>query len=88
LRSPRTSSCTRAFEQNFNFHVQAPSNFRYAESQQWSDGAVTHKVERTHRFDKSGTHFVALRVASQRKDAVGTSFAKAGNVSRVRVVVS
>jgi hypothetical protein len=60
----------------------------YADSERWSDGAVTRNVERTHRFDKSGTYFIALRVASQRKDAVGTSFAKARNVARVRVVVS
>ena len=51
-----------------------------------SDEGVT--VRQTRAWDKPGTYFVALRAASQRKDAVGSAFGKAYNLDRVRVVVT
>jgi hypothetical protein len=45
-------------------------------------------VRRTHAFETPGTYLVSLRAASQRLDAVGTPFAKAFDLGRVRVVVS
>ena len=41
----------------------------------------------THAFSKPGTYFPALRVASQREGDPNTPFARALNLSRVRVVV-
>lgn len=61
---------------------------RYADAETYSDGAEVRTVARTHSFDKPGTYFVAVRAASQRKDAVGTPFAKAMNLGRARVVVT
>lgn len=60
----------------------------YPDAETFSDGATTRKLERTHVFSAPGTYFVALRVAAQREDAVGTPFAKAFNLGRVRVVVT
>jgi hypothetical protein len=60
----------------------------YPKSERFADGATSKTVESTHRFDRPGTYFVALRVASQREDVVGTPFARAMNLGRVRVVVS
>jgi hypothetical protein len=44
-------------------------------------------VRLTHRFDKPGTYFVALRGASQRQGDAATPFARIENLGRVRVVV-
>ena len=44
-------------------------------------------VTATHAFSKPGTYFPALRVASQREGDPNTPFARALNLSRVRVVV-
>lgn len=50
-------------------------------------GARTARVSVTHRFDKPGTYFPALRGTSQRENALGTPFARVQNLDRVRVVV-
>jgi hypothetical protein len=60
----------------------------YADTETYSDQATSKTVRRTKTFDKPGTYFVALRVAAQRKDAIGTSFAKLRNLGRVRVIVA
>jgi hypothetical protein len=45
------------------------------------------KVSVTHRFDRPGTYFPALRATSQRADAIGSPYASIRNLGRVRVVV-
>jgi hypothetical protein len=60
----------------------------YPDGEHFMDGAVSKTVRRSHGFAKPGTYFVTLRAGAQRKDAVGTPFAKAINLGRVRVVVS
>lgn len=52
-------------------------------------GAAKNHVafKRTYKFSKPGTHFVALRVASQRQGDMNTSFTRIQNLERVRVVV-
>jgi len=50
-------------------------------------GKGTVKVVMTHRFDKAGTYFPALRGTSQRQDDVATPYARIQNLGRVRVVV-
>lgn len=44
-------------------------------------------VTTTHRFDKPGTYFVALRGTSQRTEAINSPYALLQNLGRVRVVV-
>jgi hypothetical protein len=44
-------------------------------------------VSTTHRFDKPGTYFVALRGVSQRQSDPNTPYARVRNLDRVRVVV-
>lgn len=60
----------------------------YADSDEFASPATTSTVTRSRTFSEPGTHFVTLRATSQRPDAVGTSFARAINLDRVRVVVS
>lgn len=60
----------------------------YPDSDNFTDAAMTKRITRTRAFDKPGTYFVTFRATVQRKDAVGTSFAKVLNLARVRVVVS
>jgi len=48
---------------------------------------ATVTVNITHRFDKTGTYFPALRGISQRQDDVSTPYARIQNLGRVRVVV-
>ena len=45
-------------------------------------------TERSHTFAEPGTHFVVLRAGSQRVSDIGSPFAKALNLARVRVVVT
>ena len=59
----------------------------YPDVESFADGAALKSIKRSHAFDKPGTYFVALRATAQRKDAVGTAFAKVINLGRVRVVV-
>jgi hypothetical protein len=59
----------------------------YPESATFS-GETKRALRKTHSYDKPGTYFAALRVASQRPDAIGTPYAKAVNLGRVRVVVT
>jgi hypothetical protein len=49
-------------------------------------GAV--KLTMSHSFDRTGTYFPALRVASQRDGDRSTPFARVQNLDRVRVVVN
>ncbi|NHO66766.1 hypothetical protein G8770_14545 [Aestuariicella hydrocarbonica] len=44
-------------------------------------------VTTTYRFDKQGTYFPVLRIASQRQGDAATPFARVQNLGRVRVVV-
>jgi hypothetical protein len=60
----------------------------YPDAQTFADHRASMTVRQSHAYDKPGTYFVALRVASQRKQAAGTPFGKANNLGRVRVVVS
>jgi len=60
----------------------------YADAESYSDGAEVRTVTRTHSFGRPGTYFIAVRATSQRKNVVGTPFAKAMNLGRVRVVVA
>jgi len=60
----------------------------YADRDDFDHPSPTETVMRTHTFTQPGTYFVALRVASQRAEAVGTPFGKARNLGRVRVVVT
>jgi hypothetical protein len=60
----------------------------YADAEDFNDGATKRTVKRTRSFDKPGTYFVAVRVTAQRKEAVGTPFAKLLNLARARVVVT
>jgi hypothetical protein len=48
-------------------------------------GNVT--LRTTHKFDKPGTYFVTIRVASQREGDAKTPFSRIQNLDRVRVVV-
>jgi hypothetical protein len=54
----------------------------------FTDAATKRTVKRTYAFDKPGSYIVAVRVTVQRKDAVGTPFAKIINLGRARVVVA
>ena len=60
----------------------------YPDRDDFDHPSPTETVMRTHTFTQPGTYFVALRVASQRAEAVGTPFGKARNLGRVRVVVT
>jgi hypothetical protein len=44
-------------------------------------------VERRHRFESEGTHFVTVRVAAHRDADARSPFARIQNIARVRVVV-
>ena len=59
----------------------------YADVDEFGDGPAARTVRRTHVFSEPGTHFVTLRVASQRERAVGSRYGKAFNLGRARVVV-
>lgn len=59
----------------------------YDDVERFDGETASESVRRRHRFSEPGTHFVTLRVASQRADALGTRFGKAFNLARVRVVV-
>jgi hypothetical protein len=61
---------------------------RFADTESYKDGAARRTVKRSHAFDKPGTCIVAVRVVVQRKNAVGTPFAKIINLGRARVVVA
>lgn len=50
-------------------------------------GAKTVTVSITHRFDKPGTYFPALKGISQREGDMQTPYARIENLGRVRVVV-
>lgn len=50
-------------------------------------GARTVTVSVTHRFDRPGTFFPALRATSQREGNAATPYARIENLGRVRVVV-
>lgn len=50
-------------------------------------GAKSATVTMTHRFDKPGTYFPALRGISQRQGDARTAFGRIQNLGRVRVVV-
>ena len=60
----------------------------YADVEDFTEARTVQRVTRTHAFDKPGTWFVTLRAASQRADAVDSPFGRAGNLARVRVVVT
>jgi hypothetical protein len=60
----------------------------YADAETIAPDASSLRFSRTHVFDEAGTHFVTLRVASQRSDSVGSGFGAARNLARVRVVVT
>jgi hypothetical protein len=60
----------------------------YADAETFADGAAQRTVRRSRAFDRPGTYFVALRAGSQRKSALGSPYAKALNLARVRVVVT
>ncbi|MDG2004222.1 MAG: hypothetical protein P8J20_12910 [Novosphingobium sp.] len=60
----------------------------YPDAQTFNDDRARTTVRQSHAWDKPGTYFVALRAASQRREAVGTPFGKANNLGRVRIVVS
>ncbi len=59
----------------------------FAESSPIKPGAKSATVTITHRFDKPGTYFPALRGISQRDGDTKTPFARIQNLGRVRVVV-
>lgn len=59
----------------------------FAESSPVGQGEKTVRVTTTHRFDKPGTYFPALRGISQRDGDAETPFANIENLGRVRVVV-
>jgi len=42
----------------------------------------------THAYDRPGTHFAVLRVASQREGDMTTPYARIRNIARVRIVVT
>ncbi len=48
----------------------------------------TAKISARHSFNAPGTHFVTLRAWSQRRDVLGTPYARIENLARVRVVVA
>jgi hypothetical protein len=60
----------------------------YPDGEHFTDGSPTKAVKRIYTFDKPGSYFVTLRAGAQRKDAIGTPFARAINLAKVRVVVS
>ncbi|MDH3706484.1 MAG: hypothetical protein OES57_10480 [Acidimicrobiia bacterium] len=60
----------------------------YPEREVFEDPTDTRMLTRTTSFPEPGTHFVTLRVASQRHRALGTPYGKARNLDRIRVVVS
>ena len=51
------------------------------------DGPVSWRESQRHRFTQAGTYFVTVRAYLQRKDALGTPYARIPNLARVRVVV-
>ena len=59
----------------------------FAQSSPVGEGAKTVRVTTTHRFDKPGTYFPALRGISQRQGDAKTPYAQIQNLGRVRVVV-
>jgi hypothetical protein len=61
---------------------------RYPDREEFTGNASVLTVRQSHAFDEPGTYFVALRAASQRRDALGTAFGTAYNLDRVRIVVS
>jgi hypothetical protein len=60
----------------------------YDDVDRFDEGNSAQRVTRQHTFDEPGTHFVTLRAAAQRRDAVGSAYAQALNLARVRVVVA
>jgi hypothetical protein len=60
----------------------------YADVEAVAPDTTSQRFSRTHAFDEPGTYFVTLRVASQRRESVGSSFGAARNLARVRVVVA
>ena len=59
----------------------------FAENSPVPVGARSVRVRITHRFDKPGTYFPALKGTSQRSGDPATPFARITNLGRVRVVV-
>lgn len=60
----------------------------YRDRDDFADMATQRTIERSHTFSVPGTYFVALRIGSQRENAIGSPFAKAMNLARVRIVVT
>lgn len=60
----------------------------YPVAEVFSEKRAKQTVEHTHSFAEPGTHFIALRAGAQRERDLGTSYGKALNLARVRVVVS
>ena len=50
-------------------------------------GSTKVVLEREQRFTESGTYFITLRVASQRRGDAATPFTRIQNLARVRVMV-
>lgn len=59
----------------------------FAQSAQINHGVASAKVSVTHRFEKPGTYFAALRGTAQRQGDEVTPYARINNLDRVRVVV-
>lgn len=59
----------------------------FAQSAQINHGVTSAKVSVTHRFEKPGTYFAALRGTAQRQGDEVTPYARINNLDRVRVVV-
>ena len=59
----------------------------FAQSAQINHDAARAKVSVTHRFEKPGTYFAALRGTAQRQGDEATPYARVKNLDRVRVVV-
>ena len=81
--------------------VEVPPGTGHIVAVEWDlDGSATYatpetvapqprvELERRHRFTQPGTHFVTVRVASQRDGDPSTPFARLSNLARTRVVVS
>jgi hypothetical protein len=60
----------------------------YPDGEHFTDGALAKAIRRSYAFDKPGTYFITWRAGAQRKDAMGTPFARTMNLARVRVVVT
>jgi len=60
----------------------------YADIEQFADKQVSRSVHRNQIFAGRGTHFVTLRVTTQREAYAGTPFALLHNLARLRIIVS